>query len=255
MDAFARVLAEPGSAAARRALLAEWKTKGDARADILQQQLDLILLERNNDESADALKRAIRVAVAKNGKQWAGELAGLVTKFVFRRGLVAEITISGADFVARAQRLFELAPIQHVTITAPLPSVTALFDLPQLAKLSTLNIPGLGAQFGDAGAIALAGCRHATNLKWISLTKDAVTLVGAESLAASTLLAGVHYLGLEGNPADPTPFAQEMQEGQWTAGRPALAAQLEAKFGSRPWLQTPNNPEAWPPDHDALAIT
>jgi len=58
-------------------------------------------------------------------------------------------------------KLFTLAPIRHVNTTLPLPSVTAFFDLPQLAKLTSLNLALLGAAFGDARASALAGCPHA----------------------------------------------------------------------------------------------
>lgn len=254
MDAFKRVLAEPGSLAAREELLAEWKRKGDKRASVLEKQLALVAAMKEGG-NVDPQRRAVNVEIIRDGKALAGELAGLVKEFKFHRGLVAEITISGADFVARAAKLFTLAPIQHLNITLPLPSVTAFFDLPQLAKLTSLNMPLLGSAFGDAGAIALAGCAHATGLKWISLNEDEITLVGVEALAASTYLADVTFLGLRGNPANPTPVSQEVVEGQYAAARPALADQLEKKFGRRHWLQIPENPEAWPPDRESLAIT
>ncbi|MCY1074079.1 hypothetical protein [Archangium lansingense] len=254
MNAFERVLAEPGSLAARKELLAEWKRKGDRRASVLEKQLLLFEAEKAGGD-VEPQRRAVNVELIRDGKALAGELAGLVQDFKFQRGLVAEIKISGADFVARAAKLFTLAPIQHVTITLPLPSVTAFFDVPQLAKLTSLNMPLLGAAFGDAGASALAGCAHAKGLKWISLNKDELTLVGVESLAASTYLADVAFLGLDGNPVDPTPVSQEVMEGRYAGARPVLAEQLEKKFGPRRWLQVPENPEDWPPHREALAIT
>ncbi|MCX5746608.1 MAG: hypothetical protein NT062_29375 [Proteobacteria bacterium] len=39
MTPFERVLAEPGSIAARRALAAEWKAAGDPRALLIEKQL------------------------------------------------------------------------------------------------------------------------------------------------------------------------------------------------------------------------
>jgi hypothetical protein len=255
MDAFAQVLAEPGSMAARRALLADWKTRGDPRAELLENQLTYLELERAGDDRAYALRLAINVAIARRGGAWAGELAKRVTDYKFHRGLVAEITLSGADFVARAPQLFELAPIQHVTITAPLPSMDALFAVSQLAKLTSLNMPGLGAAFGDSGAFALARCEHAARLRWISLNYDAIGQAGVEALADSPMLAHVRFLGLGGNAVDPTPYVQEVMEGHYGGGRPLLAAQLEQRFGPRPWLATPTNPEDWPPNREALAIT
>ncbi|WP_164020504.1 hypothetical protein [Pyxidicoccus trucidator] len=255
MDAFARVLAEPGSMAARRALLADWKARDDPRAELLENQLTYLELARAGSDRAYALRLAINVAIGKRGWAWAGELAKIVTDYKFHRGLVAEITISGADFVARAPRLFELAPIQHVTITAPLPSVDALFSVPQLAKLTSLNMPLLGAAFGDAGAFALARCEHAARLGWISLNYDEIGQSGVEALAESPMLAHARFLGLKGNAVDPTPYVQEVMEGLYGGGRPSLAAALEQRFGPRPWLTTPTNPEDWPPEREALAIT
>ncbi len=252
--AFERVLSEPGSLAAREELLAEWKRTGDRRASVLEKGLALVAAEKAGGDVL-ALRTAVNVEIIRGGKALVGELAGLVRSFRYHRGLVAEITLSGVDFVARAARLFTLAPIQHVNITLPMPSVAALFDVPQLAKLTSLNMPLLGASFGDEGAIALAGCAHARGLKWISLNGNEITRAGVEALAASPHLAEVAFLGLGGNPADPTPVSQEVVEGQYAAARPALAEQLEAKFGRRRWLQVPANPEAWPPDRDSLAIT
>ncbi|MDX2087535.1 MAG: hypothetical protein SFX73_06785 [Kofleriaceae bacterium] len=253
MDAFDRVLAEPGSLEARKELLAAWKRKGDKRASFLEQQLALFEARQRGDDT-EAMRRAVNLAVIRDGKALAGEVARLVSKFEFHRGLVAEITISGADFVARAAKLFTLAPIQHVTITLPLPLLSAFFDLPQLAKLTSLNMPKLGGAFGDAGASALAGCRHARALRWIALNNDEITQVGAQALAASSSLAEVAYLGLRGNPADPTPFRQEIMEGQYSSGRPPLADDLEAKFGKRRWLEVPEDTDPWPPDRESLAI-
>ncbi|XXF76329.1 hypothetical protein P2318_25170 [Myxococcaceae bacterium GXIMD 01537] len=258
MDAFAQVLAEPGSMDARRALLADWKAKGDPRAEPLEQALTHFELKRagTDYDREYKLQLAINVAIAKRGRSWAGEIARLVKDFKFHRGLVAEITISGADFVARAQRLFELAPIQHLNIIAPLPSVEALFAVPQLTKVTSLNIPLLGEAFGDAGALALARCEYAAGLKWISLDCDAIGQSGVEALAASPVLAHVPFLGLNGNPVDPTPTVQEMwMHGPWAGGRPLLAAQLEQHFGPRLWLQVPAAPENWPPSPEDLAVT
>lgn len=257
MDAFARVLAEPGSTTARQALLAAWKAKRDPRAVLLEKQLAYDAYERGapmDYQQAAALDREINLLEADHGRAWAGEVAGLVTKLRYRRGLVAEVTLSGVDFVARAARLCSLAPIQHVTITGPLPPLDRLFGVAELAKLVSLNLPGLGAAFGDAGANALARSPQVRGVAWISLAGDAIGEAGAEALAASPFLASVQFLELRDNPADPTPYASE-DEGSYTAGRPALAGRLEKMFGVRPWLSVPSDPAHWPPTRESLAVT
>lgn len=255
MDAFTRVLEEPGSIAARKALLDQWSGEGDPRAQLLEQQLAYDDARRARTHT-EAQTRALNLLIARQGRALAGELAGRVKRFVFRRGLVAEIAISGRDFVLGAHRLFQLAPIQHVTIEVPLPEATAeLFAVPELAKLGSLELAGLGAAFGDEGACLLARCAHGSQLRWISLARDAIGEVGVEALAASEVLAHVRYLGLEGNPVDPTPYVQEIAEGRFRGGRPALAEQLETRFGPRPWLEIPTDVDDWPPARDPLVIT
>lgn len=255
MDAFRRVLAEPGSSAAREALLAEWKRTGDKRAALLEQQLAYEEARRAGTHT-EAQQRALNLLLATQGKSLAGELAGLVKKFVFRRGLVNDITIGARDFVAHARKLFALAPIQHVTLEAPLPAeLDALFSVPELAKVGSLEMIGLGGAFGDAGALALARCTNLAQLRWLSLARDGIGQAGVEALAEAPALAGLAYLGLEGNPVDPTPYVQEVSEGLVRGGRPPLAEQLERRFGARPWLAIPNNAEDWPPERDRLVTT
>jgi hypothetical protein len=257
VDAFERVLAKPGSIAARRALLAEWKAKGDPRAELLEQGLAYAEYQRTYTPGApmaDALQRAIVLNVAKNGPAWAGDIAFLAEEYEFRRGLVAWVKLSCADFVARARRLFACAPIQHVTLHAPIPSLKALFAVPWLSQLVSLEITGAGPAFGNAGAVALAKCVRARNLRWVSLTHCGIEEPGVEALAASPHLEQVQYLGLRGNPADLTPSICD-DEGFYTASRPPLAAELEKLVGPRPWLALPADPAHWPPYSESFAVT
>ena len=118
----------------------------------------------------------------------------------------------------------------------------------------SLNIHGLGAAFGDAGALALAASPHVAGLRWLGLTDDAIGEPGVVALAASPHLTALRFLALAGNPSDPTPWASE-DEGITNTGRPPLAAALEAAWGPRPWLAVPEDAASWPPDRDELAVT
>lgn len=257
MDPFQRVLAEPGSLAARKALAAHWKAQGDPRAELIENQVaavEYIQTGRIGTPLYTTADRAANVAIRKHGKEWAGELAPYLTEYSYKRGLVAQIRVPGEQFRQLAAKLFSLAPIQHLDLVAPLGPLDVVFATPELARLTSLAIIHQ-KDFGDAAAEALARSKYLTNVRWLDLESNAIDRAGVDALAASPYLASAVFVELRDNPADPTPFARELYEGHWEAGRPALAAELEATFGPRPWLTVPADPEHWPPGRDDLAMT
>ncbi len=255
-SAFARVLAAPGSEAARRALLDEWRSAGDPRAALLADQLALRAHRLGGTlgtPDAQALYRRVNLAVARASRPLPRELAGWVTAVEYRRGLVAGVTLPGERFAAAAPTVFAVAPVQHVTLTGPLGDLGRLFATPGLERLVSLNIHGLGAAFGDAGAQALAASPHVGGLRWLALTDDDIGERGVDALAASPHLKTLRYLCLSGNRVDPTPYASAY-EGVTTTGRPPLAVALEQRHGPRAWLMEPTDAESWPPERDELGI-
>lgn len=257
MDPYERVLAEPGSIAARKALAAHWKAQGDPRAELLEKQVTLRDLLREGYRGGprlEALSREIAILIRDHGKEWAGELAPFVGPYAYKRGLVAQVDVPGEKLPGLASRIFALAPIQHLRIVEPLGLIEAIFAVPELARLTSLGIERQRT-FNDAAALVLARCKHLASLRWLSLYGDSVGRPGVEALAASPYLTRVEFLSLAKNPCDPTPYARETWEGSFEGGRPALAAELEAKFGHRPWLAVPSDPEHWPPGADELATT
>ncbi|MCX5746609.1 MAG: hypothetical protein NT062_29380, partial [Proteobacteria bacterium] len=158
------------------------------------------------DEAAQ-LDREVDAIVARDGRALAGPIADLVDSFQFFRGLVARVTLRGAQWQLRAAELFALAPIQHVKLTKPLGDLDSLFAMPELLRLRSLNLPSQQQAFGDAGAIALARSPHVVNLRFVDLGGDAIGEAGVEALAASPYLEHAAYIHLIGNPCDPTPWA------------------------------------------------
>jgi hypothetical protein len=255
------VLANPGSLAARKALLAEWQAQRDPRAELLDKQLAYRELVRSIGASAAKaieLRKQIVVLVRDRGRAFAGKLASLVDDYQFVRGLVATVELAGNEFPRVAEQLFRLAPIERVILGAPLGDVAAIARSPFLGKLVSLSISNHGDAFGDRGAQLLADSAHAAALRSIDLWNDAIGEAGVEALAASPYLRQTAYIGFKGNPADPTPWVNDY-DGVPTSGRPALADRLEAKFGPRPWLTPPpataEGVAAWPPDFDELGVT
>lgn len=255
VDPYAHVLAHPGSLDARRALLATWKAKGDARAELIEKQLEYREFARKQllaDARARQLSSEIHALIYKYKRAWAGDLAEFVTDYSYHRGLLAEVDVPGERFPRIASKLFASAPIQHLTITKPLGSIEALFASPYLERLVSLGMPDDG--LGDRGAITLARSPHVRNLRWLDLGSNEIGQAGVEALAASPYLASARFIGLGGNPVNPTPWVA-LDSGFYQKGQRSPAQELERTFGKRPWLDVPENPEDWPPDRDELAIT
>ena len=254
--AYERVLAAPSSLAAREALAAEWRANHDPRAELIDKQLRLrthqLAGTRWSDE-AKALAREIYVLVREHGATWAGPLAKHVHDYAFHRGCVAEVTIAGAAFTKEMPPLCRHAPIQHVNLVAPL-ALDEVAASPYLARLASLRICELRGGFGDAEAIMLANSPHVANLKWLSLTDNAIGKPGVEAIAASPHLARCLFVDFRGNPCDPTPNVSSY-EGIETRSRSMYAEELERTYGLRPWLAVPADDVDWPPHRDELAIT
>jgi len=254
--AYARVLAEPRSLAAREALADELRANHDPRAELIDKQLRLRthrLARTMSSDEANVLYREIYGLVRKYGAAWAGELAKHVLEYKFHRGCIAEVTIAGAAFTKEMPPLCRHAPIQHVNLVAPL-ALEEVVQSPYLAKLTSLRICELRGGFGDAEAIALANSPHITNLKWVFLSDNAIGRPGVEALAASPHLAQCAYVEFGGNPCDPTPSVSSY-EGIENRARSSFAEDLERANGYRPWLAVPADDVDWPPHRDDVAIT
>lgn len=256
LDAYDRVLASPGSLAAREALAAQWRAQLDPRAELIDKQLRLRahrLAGTLSSTEANTLYREINVLVRAHGRAWAGPLATHVKDYAFHRGCVAEVTLAGAAFTHEMPALLAHAPIQHVNLVAPL-ALDEVAGSPLLAKLSSLRICELRAGLGDPEATILANSPYLANLVWLSLTDNAIGKPGVLALAASPHLARCRFVDLAGNPWDPTPSVSSY-EGIENRARPAIADDLERTFGKRPWLTVPADDVDWPPHRDDLATT
>jgi len=255
MDPYERVLAEPGSIAARQALAAHWKANGDPRGRLIEVWLgDREARREGRVAMFERLRDNIDTALRQYAKAWAGELAEYANEDSYHLGLVAEVWVPGEKFASVAKKLFQLAPVQHVNITAQLGSLAEILGCSELRKLTSFSISNHGANVADRGANAVAGCAHLSGLRWLGLAYDEITQAGVEALAASPFLAKLAYLSLDGNPCNPIPRVSDY-DGFYQVSRPALAEQLERQYGPRPWLAEPKDPKNWPPMSRELGIT
>ena len=250
----ARCLANPSSLDARKQLAAELVAKQDPRGDLVDKQLRYQQHRINNtlwSDEANACDRETYVLLKKHGKQWAASVAPHVAGYEFHRGLIAEVTLPASRFDAVMPKLVELAPIQHVNLTAPI-DLPALLASPWLSRIISLALAKL--RLGDEQAAVLAGSGALAHLSWLSVVSNAIGETGAKALAASPHLANVAFLDLAGNPVNPTPFLDE-SDGVKRPGRNAWGDQLAREHGERRWLMIPDEDESWPPHRDDIALT
>lgn len=257
MSAFARVLAQPASLAARYALLAEWQATGNPQAELLERQLAYRLISGTNlrSDRAHHLAAEIQALIEAHGAAWAGRVHELVPTYRFHRGLVAEVRLPADQLLDVLPELVALQPIQHVSLLAPWGDLEAIVTSPWLARLSSLRIDGAGEAFGDYEAILLARNPHIANLADLTLCSNSIGQVGAEALVASPHLADAKLVSLEHNPYDPTPRVIDDGDGVYVPFRPPAADEVEATYGTRPWLALPTGYlPTWPPGKDELAL-
>ena len=249
-DLYAAVVADPNDEAPRRALAAYYDGRGDPRGELIRIQLETAAKEAVGTRDGKLIDREHKL-ISAHGRAWAAPLADLVTGYRFHRGLVGEVKLPLDRFLDVAPTLFTVAPIQHVDLTAPRARWSELLRSPHLGRLTSLSLDRL--DLGDEEARAIAGAEAMRTLRWLSLAKNKIGRAGVDALAASPWLASLAVLDLTKNPCDPIPKPGGHDlDGRVTAiDRPALANELVARHGARPWLANPEDPDAWPLPRDS----
>ena len=134
------VLAHPDDDAPRLAY-AEWIAAADpARAEFIRLQL----------RSDSAASRLLEV----NGTRWNATFAPWGARdFVYRRGFVEGVSLTGRSFISLGASLFEATPLREVRLIAVAFLMAELLACPHLAKLESLNLRG--NRIGEADAARL----------------------------------------------------------------------------------------------------
>ena len=210
------------------------------RSDFIRTQLRLVH-SWNNPQIPDheqlRLYDRSNQLVEQFGSKWAGEVAQYAHGWEYRRGFMELIKIDAKRLLDHAERLFELAPIEHVDLTAAAAHMQSLSKCQWLARLKSL---GLGRnELTDADAAALAGSRFAKGLRWLDLSLNRIDRVGAEAVCASPNLSSLRYLAFHGNLVDPTDrigAVDSLDGSVREIEHSRLGAELEASYGPKPFL-------------------
>ena len=181
-----------------------------------------------------------------HGPEWARRLRNLVNGFGFYRGFVESVKIDATAFLDLAPRLYRLAPVLQLDLSGVAPVAGRLFGSPHLRQIRTLSL--LRNELGDAETELLAASPHLGELRWLDLGLNRIGAAGLEALAASPNLPRLEWLGFRVNAVDdPTPQHADEYDAD-----SAVARELQARYGPRPWLSAHSRPE-WPPDRDCYA--
>lgn len=243
------ILADPDADEPRRHLAALLEAQQDPRGRLIQLQLEIVAFRRRGASPPLAMRTEADQLITQHGASWAGRLAHEVAAHEFRRGFVEHVTLVARAFLTKAERMFALAPIRHLTLTDVKPVAAMLFASPHLGRMRSLSLSG--DRLGDDGVAALARSPHVGGLRWLNLDGNAITRVGLDALASSNTLTSLRFVSFRGNSAgDPTPFPQ-LPDGwsDWSdPGFTELGRELIARHGPVAWLA--QSPPGWPMDRD-----
>jgi uncharacterized protein (TIGR02996 family) len=197
---------------APRLIYADWLDDrgqpGDAdRAEFIRAQVGLA---SGRDAAGNTLTKEERKKYARDEETLASVQQGFwreqlwplgVMTFELRRGFPEVVSMAAADFLARGEELFRLAPVRGVRLMDLAPEhVPALAASPHLSRLTTLDLSWNGID--AAGAQALAASPRLARLTWLNLSYNVICDAGAQALAASPHLARLTTLNLRYNGID-----------------------------------------------------
>lgn len=233
---FAEILERPDDDELRRRYAELAAKRLDPRAELIREQLAIRDLEARGELVLGRHPQRVEELIVSH-PEWTAPLTELGARDVkFDRGFPSEITIDVGDFLAHAPRLFERAPITSVHLRGGLAGRgAALARLPQLAKLTALDLLEQGVT--DADLSALASSPYVSRLRSLNLAENRLTEAGIESLAASTRLPALEHVALDlnpgGNPVDQLRYYDETHQ-EPVPTEAGLA--LEQKYGTLRWL-------------------
>jgi hypothetical protein len=246
----AAVVADPLADEPRLAYASAVAARDPERAAVIRMSVELSRRRagfpaRTTDSDGELSWRSHEMSQTR-GREWARSLRILVDGFGFYRGFPESVALDAAAFLRLAPRLFRLAPVLQLDLSGVAPVARELFASPHLRQIRTMSL--LRNELGDAEAALIAASPHLRELRWLDLGLNKIGAAGLEALAAGPALNRLEWLGFSVN-AVPDPTPQHADEYDADS---AVARELQARYGPRPWLSAARRPE-WPPDRDWYA--
>lgn len=219
-----------------------------------QGELTWLQLSEARERRSGTYQAAARAATAASAliKQhyaaWVRDVLRVANSPWFARGFVESVSVDAPTFLERADELFALAPIRDIQLVDAAADIEAIAASPHLARLGSLhfyNRSGASA-LGDAGLRTLLASPYLSRISLLYLSGNQITSVGVEALASQwQKMPNLIDVGLGNNPVEnpkestPTdPTTLDMVHTDITL--PPFGEQLEATYGTLPWLHGPS---------------
>jgi uncharacterized protein (TIGR02996 family) len=218
-EALLRAVCDSPDDDAPRLVFADWlEENGDenerAWAEFIRVQCAAARLAADDPQREELRRRAIGLSKHHTFNYWQDRLPkGMLVRSV-ERGFPAKVRTSVLNFLRQGKRLFQVAPVQYLELTALGDRLDDLLASPLLGRLRGL---GLGNEpLGDSGAAKLAACPHLAGLTALNVRYCRLHDAGVTALVTSPVLTRLTELDLHG--ARITPETREELRKRFGAG-------------------------------------
>ncbi len=201
-EAFEQAIREEPDEPVHRLAYADWLQDADdpvqtARGEFIRLQCDLDQMSPDDPrrEQVQTRERELR---EQFGRIWAAPIKPLVRGYDFRRGFVERIRLDAAGFVRYSDRLFQLAPIAEVELTARTVNLPALAASPHLARITSLELDCSAAIPSSLFRFFSSSLQHLVNLRIRALPPSLL-----QTLSLGHSLVRLETLDLAFNPLGP----------------------------------------------------
>jgi uncharacterized protein (TIGR02996 family) len=169
-----------------RLIYADWlEDHGDsARAELIHTQIALTDLDPDSERYTE-LDLRVEELLDEHEEEWAGPIRSLVKEYRFRRGFVAEVSVSGEQFLQHAATLVKLTPLESIAVNAESALVEAIALRPELRRVRRLEVRG--HDLGDASLGQLASSPYLGPLEHLTLHACGLSTAAAHILAGMPL--------------------------------------------------------------------
>ena len=201
--AFLRDVADHPADDAPRLVYADWLEENGQpeRAEFIRVQIEHAGLDPDDFRRLPLAERA-RALQKEHGQRWCEGLpAWDDTSWWFKRGFVSGVVCPIERFLAGAEELRRLVPLEWADLREAVPErLRDLADGPELAGLNHLALWGRGDdRLGPDAARTLVRCRHLGALRGLGLTCQRIGNEGIRVLAGAEGLGPLECLYLDHN--------------------------------------------------------
>ena len=177
-----------------RLIYADWlEERGDPRGRFVRAQCRAARLAPNCPARLE-LEAEAHSLLFRHEQEWLGPLAGQVSNWEFRRGLLAWVAVEATTFLAHAAEWLPALPLLGVYLRKARGHVAALADCPQLAFLNALYLGDNNLE--DSDLAALLRSPHLRRLCELGLQSNKLSADGARQLASCPNLPRLRDLNL-----------------------------------------------------------